>query len=466
MDSGNPSITRRLIVSVLVLEFLAGVALVAAVAVNERHVQYRAFDANLRAASTALLGDVQEAVDTGVRLDVGKHEFAREAVFRVTEEDGHVLGSQGVLPAGTFAPEEFVHTVVGGRSYRFFTVAGDKVIDPWKDGGIRHNVLVVYGLPDGHVWHEVLEAIRFFAVATAILLGLTAWLLVWLVRRLLSPFRALAEAADGIDSRKWFFDPPESSRSFVEVRPLTEAIERTIGRLQMAFEQQKRFTSDAAHELKTDVAIVKSSLQLLTMRSRTAGEYARGLATGLKDLGRLESTVQRMLTLARLEQAESSGEARSRFDHSLLSAVRRTRPLAEMRSIRVLVLSFPNAWVPIDEEDATLLCSNILLNAIQHSKEGGVVDITLSVEQASLRLTVRDRGEGIGNLDQSLLFEPFFRGDASRSRKSGGTGLGLAICRAICDRSGSDITISNHEDGGSVVTVILPYVEQKEVRHP
>jgi signal transduction histidine kinase len=71
-------------------------------------------------------------------------------------------------------------------------------------------------------------------------------------------------------------------------------------------------------------------------------------------------------------------------------------------------------------------------------------------------LTIRDHGEGIAEEDRLHLFEPFYRGDPSRSRKSGGTGLGLSICKAICDRAGGSIEIGNHRAGGAIVTVTLP----------
>ncbi|HEY2038933.1 MAG TPA: HAMP domain-containing sensor histidine kinase, partial [Edaphobacter sp.] len=453
MKSATDSITRRLILSVLVLELLAGVTLVGAVAANERRVQYKAFDANLRATSNALLGAVQEGLNAAVRLDLPDKSLPMDSVLRVTDEHGGLLGSEGELPPLSFQPDTFQRAKINGHSYRFFTLVGEKIIDPDLAGGIHHQVAIVYGLPDGHVEHEVIEAIRFFALCTTVLLGVTTLLLVWLVRRLLSPIHALANAASGITPTRWRFEPPPNASRFVELRPLTSAIEKTIGRLQRSFEQQRRFTSDAAHELKTDLAIVKSSLQLLSMRTRTVTEYEDGLAVGLDDLTRLERTVQKMLTLARLEQPESSGNQTCRIDEVLRSAVQQSIPLADLRSNNIAISRLSAATVPLDRGDAMLLCSNILLNALQHSPEHGTVEVTSALQEQQVQLFIRDHGEGINEEDLSLLFEPFYRGDPSRSRKSGGTGLGLSICKAICDRVGGSISIANHADGGAVVTV-------------
>ncbi|HEY4009920.1 MAG TPA: HAMP domain-containing sensor histidine kinase [Acidobacteriaceae bacterium] len=455
MNSGNDSITRRLILSVLGLELLAGVALIGAVAVDERHVQYKAFDANLRATSNEILGAVQEGVNDSVRLDLAGKTLPGSSVLRVTDEHGAVLGSEGQLPAISSKPNTFQHATIDGRSYRFFTLLGEKILDPGQAGGIHHKVTIVYGMPDGHVLHEVVEASELFALSTAVLLGITSLLLVWMVRRLLSPIHALANAASEISSSRWEFNPPASARRFVELRPLTLAIENTIGRLQRAFEQQKRFTNDAAHELKTDLAIVKSSFQLLSMKTRSVAEYEQGLAVGLDDLTRLERTTQKMLTLARLEQPESNGQV-CRIDEVLRVAVQQSVSLADLRSNQIAMSLLPSATVPLNSDDAFLLCSNILLNALQHSPEQGTVEVSSTFQAGRVDLFIRDHGEGIDESDGPLLFEPFYRGDPSRSRRSGGTGLGLSICKAICDRIAGSISIANHAGGGAIVTVTLP----------
>lgn len=459
MKVENASITKRLILSVLVLEFLAGVMLIAAVAVNERHIQYKAFDANLRAASNALLGAVQEGPNDSVRLDLHGQELPRDSIYRVTDEHDRLLSSAGELPTSRFQPYGFQHARVDGHSYRFFTLAGERVIDPEQAGGIHHTIKIVYGLPDGRVWHEVIKAVRFFTICTVILLGLTALLLVLLIRRLLSPIRSLAHAAEEITSAHWRFNPPPDASKFTELRPLKAAIESTIAKLQRSFEQQKRFTRDAAHELKTDLAIVKSSLQLLSMKRRSVDEYQRGLLIGLDDLTRLERTVHKMLTLARAEQQETSRDRVCRIDEALLVAVKQAMPLADLRSVGISVFSIEKAVVPLDSGDALLLCSNILSNALQHSPEQAVVEVSSDIRDEQLHLSVRDRGEGVNEADAPFLFEPFYRGDPSRSRKTGGTGLGLSICKAICERVGGTIKIANHAEGGALVTVTLPMTQ-------
>jgi signal transduction histidine kinase len=465
------SITRRLVVTVLILELLSAVALIGAITIHEWNVQLKAFDASLVATAESLMGAVQDTEDEAddVMLDMRGVRVAKDAAFRVEDDRGEVLGSGGEPPhletTASGAPL-FRNVTVRGRSYRFLVLSGIRIVDPGKsNGGVRHSITIVYGTPLRHVWHEVFEAVRFFAIATAFLLGITAIVMAWLVRKGLSPVHELAREAERIGPGDWQFHAPDSAKETVELRPLAAALEAALARLQRSFEQQRRFANDAAHELKTDVAIVKSSLQLLSMRKRTLEEYGQGLTLSLEDITRLESTVEKMLTLARLEQPmENYGSSTASQFCSLRDviedAVHQSKPLAQLKSIDVAVEVNTDinsdVRLPIDRRDALLLCSNILLNALQHSPEGTTVRIALTANGETARLTVRDQGEGISNQDRDHVFEPFYRGDPSRSRKSGGTGLGLSICKAICERAGGAIEIANDTAGGALVTVTLP----------
>jgi signal transduction histidine kinase len=461
------SITRRLTLAVLVLELLSALALIGALTVYERHTQLKAFDATLRATAESLMGAVQDEgdEDDNVVLDTRGLEIGKDAIFRVEEKGGKVLGLKGSAPmlddTVPSAPV-FQNVRIAGRQYRFLVLHGVRTVDPGKsNGGVRHNILILYGTPVGHVWHEVVEAIRFFAIATAVLLGITAGLMVWLVRKGLSPLRELALEAERISSKDWQFDPSDSARETVELRPLTAALEAALARLQRSFEQQKRFTSDAAHELKTDVAIVKSSLQLLSMRRRSVEEYSQGLALSLEDFTRLEMTVQKMLTLARLEQpvkrlGRNAIPYSCPFREVIEEAVQQARPLAELKAVKIVVVAEEDVGVGLDRHDALLLCSNILLNALQHSPQGAKVQIELTVDASTAKLRIYDEGEGISDEDRPYVFEPFYRGDPSRNRKSGGTGLGLSICKEICERAGGSIVIATSPAGGALVTASLP----------
>lgn len=459
------SITRNLVATVLLLELLAAAALIGAITIREHRMQLKSFDTGLLAAAQSLMSAIQESESDDVALDIHSARLGKAAIFRVQDERGRVLGSLGTVPQlekQAASEPVFQQETVDTRRYRFVTLHGVRIIDPgMPGGGFRHEITIVYGEPAKRIWHAVFEAVWFAAVATLLLLGITAAAMIWMLRRELSPIHELAREAGLVTSNDWLFQAPESARSMVELQPLVVALEEAMARLEASFQQQRRFTSDAAHELKTELAIVKSSLQLLSMRQRSVEEYKQGLARGLDDFARIESTVQKMLTLSRLEQTDCSRRASARC--SLLSvledAVTQSRAFAELKMVGFdLHSEGGDAYVAIDRDDAMLLCANILSNAVQHSADRATVWIRLEQKGKTICLTVRDEGAGIREEDQPHLFEPFYRGDSSRSRKSGGTGLGLSICRAICQRASGSIEIANAAEGGAEVTVLLPAV--------
>jgi len=450
------SISSRISLSVLLMETVAALVLIAAVAVNAYETEQEAFDANLRASANVLLSAVQETTGYEIKLDSTAQAVGRDAVYVVKDAEGHVLGARGTVPDVALPVGRAVTRSVDGRRFRLFTLAGDRIIDPDDAGGGHHPVLVVFGQPEQHVWEETMEATRFFVGATLLLQGVTAVLLVWLLRRLLRPIRDLAEAASAITPQHWEFAAPRGVEGIAELAPLQAALRKTLQRLRVAFEQRRRFTWDAAHELKTDTAIIKSSLQLLTLRPRTNEEYEDGVSKALDDVQRMQRSVEKMLTLARLEQGDEPGEGGwCCMEKVAQDLVQRAGPLAEIRGIAVVV-DVEAAEVGVEEEDATLLLSNLLQNALQYSPDGGVVQVVGRVKDALMEVLVLDDGPGFPKTNAERLLEPFARSDDSRARKSGSTGLGLSICKAICERAGGTIALRNHPGGGAEVQVVLP----------
>jgi signal transduction histidine kinase len=229
-------------------------------------------------------------------------------------------------------------------------------------------------------------------------------------------------------------------------------------RLQASFSQQRRFVSDAAHELKTAVAVVKSSLQLLAMRQRTPEEYAAGVEVSLVDCERMEEIVARMLTLARAEHIATAEPADSTADlaAAAASAVQQFQSMAEVRSVNLTFTADESAFVQLSSDECLLLCSNLLLNALQHSPPRTEVKMLLQTELGWAELRVEDQGDGVDPALLPHVFERFSRGDPSRSRNTGGTGLGLAICKAIVDKAGGAIALESDPGHGATAVVRLP----------
>jgi signal transduction histidine kinase len=287
-------------------------------------------------------------------------------------------------------------------------------------------------------------------------LAVTGFALVWFLRRRLSPLQELAAIAGRVSTRSWEFVPPAAVLRTTELAPIALSMEELLRGLRLAFERQRRLTGDAAHELKTSIAVLKSSLQLLSMAPRTAEQYEAGLEGLQLDSERMEELVSRMLTLARLEEAAVEQSESCDLQPVVREVAERLRPLAELKQVVLEVSAAEARTVAMPAGDAELLCSNLIVNALQHSAANGRVSVVVQALDGVTQLRVADRGDGIPASALPHVFERFFRADHSRSRASGGAGLGLSICKAIVERSGGTIHIESAVGTGTEVTVTLP----------
>ena len=178
-----------------------------------------------------------------------------------------------------------------------------------------------------------------------------------------------------------------------------------------------------------------------------------------------------MLTLARVDSAEresSSATARPQSDlaGSLCEAMQQFASFAELREVSMRVDGIERTPVGISAEDSRLLCTNLLLNALQHSRVSTEVSVTLGQREGWATLIIEDQGEGISPESLPHVFEPFYRGDASRNRGTGSTGLGLAICKGICERARGEISIQSRPGSGTVVDGAGCRLRTKKLERP
>ena len=459
------SLTRRLIIIVLTVELVAALAISTVAFVYERHERFHAFDIMLRGRADSLLGAVQDAEDAqdNVMLDGTEISFPEEDIYQVQDAGGRVLGRSRNWngPAQNLQASHGGRAVglsLNGRHYRAIRLEGLRIVDPGdKGGGIPRHVSIFYGSPSDRVWHKIWQAVGFYALTSVALVAISGAFIFWLMNRGLAPLRELAAEADRVSVDSWKFVAPQQARMVKELAPLTVALETVLARLERSFSQQRRFVGDAAHELKTAVAVQKSSLQLLTLKPRTASEYECGIERCQLDCERLEDAVGKMLTLARLETASepSCTPFATDLGQGLRQAAEQFATMAELKRQRIAVAAEDDVTVNIEPEQLHLLCSNLLLNALQHSPAGA--SIRAFVRQDG-ELSIEDDGDGIAAGDLPYIFDRFYRGDPSRSRNTGGTGLGLSICKAIVTRFQGTIAIESAPGVGTQVKVRFPLV--------
>ena len=460
------SLTRRLVLSVLLVQLVSAVAITGLAVLYERHTHFRSFDIMLHGRADSLLGAVQDAEDAqdNVMLDGTQVSFPEADIYEVFDAKRRLLGRSANWPGlhgseGELQEGSFFKLRIHGRRYRVLKIGGLRMVDPGdKGGGIARHVSVIYGAPTESVWRAVWRTVAFYALTSLVLLAISGLLMFWLLNRGLAPLRELAAEAAGVSVNSWDFAPSEQVHMIEELAPLAGALETAIRGLERSFMQQRQFVSDAAHELKTAVAVTKSSLQLLTMRRRSVAEYEAGLDRSYLDCERIEEIVARMLTLARVENETESGTPAYATDmaRSVTLVAEQFETMANAKNLQLLVSASGRVMVDVSADDLGLLCSNLILNAIQHSSAGSEVRAVVRREGSAAELCVEDDGAGIATEALPYVFDRFYREDRSRSRKTGGTGLGLAICKAIATRFGGEIQIASEVNAGTRVTVRFP----------
>lgn len=458
------SLIRRAIVSVLLIEFLCAVAFVSTALWHEWRTRFHALDVILAGRSDALIGAVQDAEDPEDHVKVDPAEFApqRGEYYAVFDPSGRLVGasSRTIPPILQRGADGFRNVRDGEHHYRLFQTEALRIIDREETHGIglRRPVTVLYAASTDHLWHQLMETANFYILVSLGLLCITAVVLVLLLKRLLAPLQQLADRAAEIGSDSLTFDPPAGAMQVRELVPLAEALSAMVARVHSAFDAQHRFINDAAHELKTAVSVARSSIQLLGMRSRTPEEYRAGLDRVLSDNERVEQLVQQMLSLARFEKQGGTSAERCDLGEQVQQAADTLFSVAEFRGVALRCCLDAGVAVPLAPEAATILASNLILNALQHSGSGSEVIVSVKLRTTGDRqaiLAVQDFGSGIAAENLSRIFERFFREDPSRSRQTGGAGLGLAICKSIVDGAQGTIDVQSELGRGTLITVSL-----------
>jgi signal transduction histidine kinase len=346
--------------------------------------------------------------------------------------------------------------------YHALRVSHVPILDREEGKTFRPQTLTIfYAAPTIRLRMQVRRAGAFIALSGLLLLAVTVLLALRGIRRGLRPLQDLAHEAAQVSAQNWQLRLPEEVSQIEELRPVTQSMKQMLERLQRSFEQQRQFLGNAAHELKTPVAVMKSTLQSLVQRQRTADEYQTGIRQSLEDLERLEQLLQWMLRLARAEQW-AHGALRRDLDvidinATCEEAIERIRSLAQSRNTAIHLST--NGPVPFraDPEDLQLVWANLLENALRYSPEGSSVEVAVTRNNGGpFHIVFQDHGPGIPLHDLPHVFERFYRGDRSRTRATGGFGLGLAIAKALVEAYGGTISAESQPGRGTRMTVQLP----------
>lgn len=246
-----------------------------------------------------------------------------------------------------------------------------------------------------------------------------------------------------------------------ELKPLALNFNVMIERLEESFERQRSFLTDASHQLRTPLSIVKSTCDVTLAKDRTAGEYREALLAISGSLSRMTVLTERIMDEARFEsRIFSMNMAEVDLTGILEDCVRLLEDKAKARSVSI-GLSGARARVFGDREKLTDLFLTIMDNAVKYNRQGGRVAIEVKEGVDEAVVTVSDTGRGIQAGEREKVFDRFFRG-ADTAGVEPGSGLGLSIAKVLAARHGGKITLESEVGKGSVFKVILPKKDKKD----
>ena len=433
-----PSLRARLLAALLASLVVLWLGAAAVAYFDARDEVDEVLDAHLAQAASLVLAQAARGTVAEAAEVAGVHRRARKVAFQVWER-GEVLRQRSAnAPATRLSPrdEGFARAAEDGRDWRVFSAwdASRRVlVQVGERADVRREIA-------GGVVHAMLLP---FAVALP-LLGLLAW---WSVTRSLRPLAALADDArrrGGDDLRPLALDAVPR-----EALPLVTALNGLLARVEALLENERRFTADAAHELRTPLAALRAQAQV-AQGSGDDAERTRALQGVIEGCDRASRLVEQLLTLARLSQPASTGDRPTCDLHAVArQVVADLAPAALAKGIEIGFEADGPGRVEADPGLVAIALRNLLDNAVRYGPAGKPVE----VRARGVEVTISDHGPGIPPEARHRVGQRFFRvlgtGEA-------GSGLGLSIVARIAEVQGATLALEPADGGGLRARSALP----------
>lgn len=315
---------------------------------------------------------------------------------------------------------------------------------------------VIVGLPIERMQQSIenLEKALFLGIIFGmILIGIGGY---FLTARALNPVDSITKKANQI-SHTSLKERIEIKNPNDELGQLSLTLNSLFERLQKAFESQQQFSSDAAHELKTPLSILRAHWESELNNQQLSVEIKEKLVHDIETITRLNHLINNLLLLSKSEAIQSDFESEPlQLDEILKGVIDDAVVLAENKSQKIEVAELPAVMVQGDRVRLYQLFFNLVDNAMKYSPEESTIWISLQKEESWAIVKVQDNGVGIAAEHLPYIFERFYRVEKDRARKTGGSGLGLAICKLIAERHEGNIEVESTVGEGTVFTVKLP----------
>ena len=275
----------------------------------------------------------------------------------------------------------------------------------------------------------------------------------FLAGRALKPLQKFSSRMEEIQAQN-LCDPLELPDTEDEIACLARSFNEMLIRLNQAFTVQRQFSANAAHELRTPLAVMQTKLDVFRKKKNpSCAEYEEIIGMMREQTGRLSHLIEILLEMTNLRMAE-------RKEPVSLNALAEEVlcDLDQVAREKGVELIQTEGDAELKGNDSLLYRAvyNLVENAIKYNRPGGTVTVDIHKEQDTAVLTVTDTGIGITVENREKIFEPFFCVDKSRSRSMGGAGLGLALVRDIAQQHGGSVSVLDSFAGGTKIALLLP----------
>ena len=248
----------------------------------------------------------------------------------------------------------------------------------------------------------------------------------------------------------------KSTQNKDEINQLITEVNNLLERLEESFERITQFSSDASHELKTPLTIIRGEIEIALRKERTIEDYKEALNNSLNEITIIEQTINDLLFLAK-NKKDLIGEKEEIFylDELVDESISELKSFAKLHEIELELIINDSTEIKGFPNLLKIAVKNAIKNAIQFSHKNSKVILNIFEKNDEIIVSIQDFGIGIPKDEQSKIFEKFYRTDKSRNKNSGGTGLGMSIMKKIIDIHNGKINIESTENKGTIVEILF-----------
>ena len=300
-------------------------------------------------------------------------------------------------------------------------------------------------------------------IATTIIILLSSVCTYFLTKKTLTPLQKLTSEVSQIQAQN-LSTQLAVPNSKDEIAQLTSSFNEMLARLDNAFSTQKQFSANAAHELRTPLAVLQTNLEVFEKKQEPEMVEYRQLFTMIKEqTARLSQLVGTLLDMTNLKSVPRTDQVT--LEELVDEVFCDLDPVAEKAGISIHFNNSANQDSHTDVTGSYVLLYravyNLVENAIKYNRPNGSVTVSVKEKNSQVMILVKDTGIGISPENQKKIFDPFFRVDKSRSRAMGGAGLGLALVDSIAKEHGGSVKVLESNEKGSIIALMLPVSSSK-----